>query len=303
MTEFEVSEQEEGGRLDVVVSARSGIGRSEIQRLIREGAVTVDGIPGSKSGRVRQGQKVALREKARNVSATPDAEFEVRFEDDWLAVVSKPAGVVVHPGVGHRSGTLVQVLGRRMPLAPAGGDNRPGVVHRLDKDTSGLLVVAKDDDTHIALVTAMKSRSIVREYVAMVAGSFRMPTGRIDAPIQRSERDPTRMAVSPEGRPAVTEFKVTEELARASLLEVRLQTGRTHQIRVHFAEFGHPVLGDAIYGRTAAGLAGEIGLRRPFLHAARIAFTHPATGEAVDLTEDLPADLERCLGTAREVWS
>jgi 23S rRNA pseudouridine1911/1915/1917 synthase len=210
-----------------------------------------------------------------------------------VLVVDKPAGVVVHPGAGRRGGTLVHGLVGR---ASGGEDpDRPGIVHRLDRDTSGLLVVARSDEAHDLLQALLRRRLIEREYVALVRGRPRSRRGRIEAPIGRDRREPTRMSLDTETpREAVTHFEVVELLARHALLRVRLETGRTHQIRVHLEAVGLPVSGDHVYG-----VPGDLGLARQFLHAARLAFPHPVTGEQVEVESPLPDDLEAALAVAR----
>jgi 23S rRNA pseudouridine1911/1915/1917 synthase len=224
--------------------------------------------------------------------AAEAAPYRVAFEDDHLLVVDKPAGVVVHPARGHWTGTLSQALADRA----AGGDDpwRAGIVHRLDRDTSGLLVVAKSDEVHRALKRLISERALHREYIALVQGHPSARTGTIDAPIGRHRRDRVLMSIDTDDpREARTHFEIERLLPRAALVRVVLDTGRTHQIRVHMAAIGHPVCGDPQYGS-----AGEFGLRRQFLHAARLAFTHPVTGEAVDVRSELPEDLEAALGQA-----
>jgi 23S rRNA pseudouridine1911/1915/1917 synthase len=221
-----------------------------------------------------------------------DPSFSVPFEDDHLLVVDKPAGMVVHPARGHWTGTLAQALAGRA----AGGEDasRPGIVHRLDRDTSGLLVVAKNDAVHRALKAALAARELHREYLAMVDGLPPARTGTVDAPIGRDRRDRLLVSVDTEvPREAVTHFEVVQPLSGAALLRVVLDTGRTHQIRVHMAAIGHPVTGDAAYGGSR-----RFGLERQFLHAARLAFTHPVTGEPVDVESPLPDDLGRALALA-----
>jgi 23S rRNA pseudouridine1911/1915/1917 synthase len=225
-------------------------------------------------------------------SAGESAPYTVAFEDDHLLVVDKPAGVVVHPARGHRTGTLAQALTDRA----AGGDEpwRAGIVHRLDRDTSGLLVVAKSDEVHRALKLMLAERGLRREYIALVQGHPPARTGTIDAPIGRDRRDRVLMSIDTDDpREARTHFEIERLLPRVALIRVVLDTGRTHQIRVHMAAIGHPVCGDPQYGT-----AGEFGLHRQFLHAARLAFTHPVTGEAVDVGSELPADLEAALELA-----
>jgi 23S rRNA pseudouridine1911/1915/1917 synthase len=226
-------------------------------------------------------------------------EVIVRYEDGDLAVVAKPAGLLTHSSPGQKRPTLVEVLASRMSLAPAAGEGRAGIVHRLDKDTSGLLVVAKTDHAYEGLVSSMKAREVHRSYRALVSGTFNLPRGRVDAPIGRSGKNPTMMSVVSSGKPAVTDFEVLEGLGRVSYLKVDLVTGRTHQIRVHLAHIRHPVIGDPIYGRAAESVARSLGLRRPFLHAGEINFKHPLSGAEVLVEEPLPHELEAALDRAR----
>lgn len=218
--------------------------------------------------------------------------LRVVHRDDWLAVVDKPAGLVVHPAPGHRGQTLVSLLG---DLLGGGGDpERPGIVHRLDRDTSGLMLVARTDEAHRALSRAIAAREVRREYLALVEGRPRTRSGTIDAPLGRDHRVPERRAVGGRGaRPAVTRFEVVEALPHDTLVRVRLETGRTHQIRVHFAAIGLPVAGDPRYGHRRHGL------ERQFLHSANLGFEHPGTGESLSFESALPADLETALERAR----
>ena len=220
--------------------------------------------------------------------------LRVAWEDEHLLVVDKPAGVVVHPSAGHRGGTLVHGL---LAHAIAGGEEpeRPGIVHRLDRETSGLLVVARSDDVHRRLQEALRSREITREYLALVRGRPTSRRGRIEAAIGRDRHDATRISLdTATPREAVTEFELVELLREHALLRARLETGRTHQIRVHLAAIDLPVSGDPTYG-----IAGDLGLERQFLHAARLAFDHPVTGERIEVESPLPEDLETALATAR----
>lgn len=292
---IEIGDEHEGSRLDAVVARLSGSSRAVATQLVTAGAVTVDGRIEPKSYRVAAGETVEIGVRpAEPVEAPPLPP--IVHEDDHLLVLDKPAGVVVHPAAGLKEGTLVDaLLASGRPLAARAGVERPGIVHRLDRDVSGLLLVAKTDAAHEALVTAMAERRIRREYRALVAGDPGVDTGKVDAPIGRHPRQRSRMAVTPDGKPAVTWFAVRERFGQTSLLEVRLETGRTHQIRVHLASIGHPVVGDTVYGRDPA-LARRLGLARPFLHAFRLTVPHPATGEELVLSSPLPGDLI----TARE---
>ena len=293
--EIVVSAEHAGERLDVFL-ARSTGSRSAAQRLIEGGAVLVDGRPRPKRHAVAAGERVEVSELPEAPEAEePTAEFAVAWEDEHLLVIDKPAGVVVHPGAGHRSGTLVQALAGRV----AGGDDpdRPGVVHRLDRDTSGLLVLARSDAVHAALQAALRAREIERAYLALVDGRPAARRGTIDAPLGRDRRVRTRMSTdTDDARDAVTHFEVEENLPRATLLRVRLETGRTHQIRVHLEAIGHPVVGDPTYAPESAE---RLGLGRQFLHAARLAFPHPVTGEELELESPLPDDLAAALELAR----
>ena len=257
----------------------------------------VDGAVQAKSRRLNGGELVEfdpLEPEAKELARAP-LTARVVFEDDHLLVVDKPAGLVVHPGPGHRGGTLVQEL---LGHAVAGGDapERPGIVHRLDRDTSGLLVVARSEEAFRRLQQLVRRREVVREYAALVRGRPRSHRGRIEAAVGRDRRDPTRHSLDTDSpREAVTHFVVGEILAHHALLTVRLETGRTHQIRVHLPAIGLPVSGDPIYG-----VRGDLGLTRQFLHAARLTFEHPFTGDPVDVGSPLPADLEAALERARQ---
>jgi 23S rRNA pseudouridine1911/1915/1917 synthase len=294
--ELTASEADAGERLDAFLAPALG-SRARAQRLIEAGAVLVDGAAVPKRHRVAAGELVVVDEDAdRPPPGDPSerADFAVAFEDEHLIVVDKPAGVVVHPARGHWHGTLAQALEGR---AAGGADAfRPGIVHRLDRDTSGLLVVAKSDAVHSALKEALARREITREYLALVEGRPPARSGTIDAPIGRDRRVRTRHSTDTDGaRAAVTHFTLERALPNATLLRVRLETGRTHQIRVHLREIGHPVCGDPEYGT-----AGLYGLQRQFLHAEHLAFTHPVTGAAIDLRSPLPADLTEALERAAE---
>jgi 23S rRNA pseudouridine1911/1915/1917 synthase len=291
--EVVVGEEHAGQRLDVLLADLLG-SRARAQRLIDAGQVLVDGAARPKRHRVATGERIAIdASDPRPLPEPGDAPFEVAFEDEHLLVVDKPAGVVVHPAAGHAGGTLAQALAGRA----AGGDpERPGIVHRLDRDTSGLLVVARSEEVHRALARQLAARRIRREYLALVIGTPPARTGTIDAPVGRDRRDRRRMSTdSDKGRAARTHFELERSLEAHALLRVRLETGRTHQIRVHLQAIGHPVAGDPDYGGM-----GELGLERQFLHAARLAFEHPVTGAGVDVASPLPADLAAALRRAEE---
>jgi 23S rRNA pseudouridine1911/1915/1917 synthase len=275
-----------GTRLDRFLSEPLG-SRARAQALIDAGKVSVDGRPRPKRHALTPGEVIVVApgDPPPPAATEPAVRFTVAFEDDHLLVVDKPAGLVVHPARGHRTGTLAQALSGRA----AGGEDpyRAGIVHRLDRDTSGLLVVAKSDEVHRALKSLLAARGLHREYLALVQGRPPARTGTIDAPIGRHRHDRVLMSIDTnDPRQARTRFEIEQLLARATLLRVVLDTGRTHQIRVHMAAIDHPVCGDPQYGT-----AGEYGLERQFLHAAHLAFTHPVTGEAVDVTSPLPTDL------------
>jgi 23S rRNA pseudouridine1911/1915/1917 synthase len=292
--ELSVPPEAAGIRLDRFLSEPLG-SRAQAQVAIDAGLVTVDGRPRPKRHSVQAGERVVvIPATVSNAAGTAAAAvpYAIAFEDDHLLVVDKPAGVVVHPARGHRTGTLAQALADRA----AGGHEpwRAGIVHRLDRDTSGLLVVAKSDAVHRVLKGLLAARGLHREYVALVQGHPPARTGTIDAPIGRDRRDRVLMSIDTDDpREARTHFEIERLLQRAALVRVVLDTGRTHQIRVHMAAIGHPVCGDPQYGT-----AGELGLRRQFLHAARLAFAHPVTQEAIDVRSELPEDLEAALAQA-----
>jgi 23S rRNA pseudouridine1911/1915/1917 synthase len=293
-----------GRRLDEVVAELAGTSRAQAARWAGDGLVTVDGRPRPKSFRLRGGERLAWTPPPDPPAAGPVAEdrpLAVRYEDDRLLVVAKPAGLVVHPGPGHPTGTLVNaLLGRPGTSLSAGGGaaDRPGIVHRLDKDTSGLLLVAKDDATHLALARDLAAHRVERRYLALAQGRLPAEEGTVDAPVGRHPRDRKRMAVVPTGRPAVTHWRVLETFPAVQLVEATLETGRTHQVRVHLASLRHPLAGDRTYGADPT-LAARLGLTRPFLHAWRLAFAHPGDGTRVELTEPLPADLQGALDRLR----
>jgi len=256
--------------------------------------VLVDGAARGKSHRLTGGEEVSFEPPgpvATELVAEP-MDLRIAYEDEHLLVVDKPAGLVVHPAPGHATGTLVHGL---VGVAGGGEEERPGIVHRLDRDTSGLMVVARTAEAHRRLERLVRRRRLERRYLALVCGRPRSRRGTIEAPIGRDRRDPTRQSLdTATPRDAVTHFEVVELLPQHALLEVRLETGRTHQIRVHLAAIDLPVAGDPVYGRP-----GELGLERQFLHAARLAFPHPMTGDPVETESPLPPDLEAALEVAR----
>jgi 23S rRNA pseudouridine1911/1915/1917 synthase len=291
-----VPDEAAGERLDRFLASLPEVGsRGVAERLLETGTVLVDGRPLDKSRRLSGGEELEFEPPEPEVTTLEPEQMDLRiaYEDEHLMVVDKPAGLVVHPASGHATGTLVQGL---LEHDIAGGDAaRPGIVHRLDRDTSGLMVVACSEEAHARLQKLIRNRALERHYTALVVGRPRSRSGRIEAPIGRDRRDPLRHSLDTDKpREAVTHFEVRELLPRHTLLDVRLETGRTHQIRVHLAAVGLPVAGDAVYGRPR-----ELDLERQFLHAGRLAFPHPFTEERVDVESPLPPDLEAALKRAR----
>lgn len=285
------------GRLDRVVADHLEVPRAEVQRAIAAGRVMVDGRARPKSFLLAGGELVAADVSAGEEIRPEGPPVEVRHEDPFLLVVSKPAGLITHPTTTRRTGTLVnRLLGMDVPLSSAGGPLRRGIVHRLDAGTSGLILVAKDDDTHDALAGMLARHEVERRYLALVRGPVEHDRFAVDAPLARRR---ARIAIERgAGKEAETAFEVRERLARATLLEAAPRTGRTHQIRVHLSAIGHPILGDASYGGGGDD-ASRLRLSRPFLHARRLRFVHPSTGEWVEAEDPLPPDLEEALRRAR----
>ena len=282
-----VPEDLDGERADKVVAVLAGLSRSQARAVVEAGEARRRGMAVAADERLAAGDEleIQIRETTEGSLQPEPVPFEVRYEDPHLLVVDKPAGVVVHPGNGRRRGTLAAGLAHRYPdLLGVGGPVRSGLVHRLDRDTSGLLLVGRDDAVHAALTGALARRQIGRTYLAMVGGVPELPSGTVDAPLDRDPRRPTRRAVIATGRPARTNYRVAAASEDQALLEVSLDTGRTHQIRVHLAAIGHPVVGDPVYGRRIKG-------RRQFLHTARLGFPHPVTATEMEVRSPLPADL------------
>jgi len=303
-------------RLDLyLVDMKRGVSRNTVRRLISKGNITVNGLRVKAHHLVRPGEviEITFPEPEKPSVIPEDIPLDILFEDDALVVVNKPAGMVVHPGAGNYSGTLVNALLYRCDhLSTLGGPLRPGVVHRLDKDTSGLLVVAKTDSAHLNVARQLQFRTVKRRYLAIVWGTFEQPWGRIVAPIARDATDRKRMTVAPiYGREAATNFDVLESFGLCSYLSLELETGRTHQIRVHLAHIDHPVFGDSKYRgrrRRLGGLppkkrvrAAELLqlMKRQALHAAGLAFAHPVTGKKMEFCSDLPDDMASLLATLR----
>ena len=284
-----------GERLDKVIAVLAGISRSAATKLIDGGGVLADGHPVFGRDRLEAGVSISYPEPSQPEGLQPDSgvPFTVRYEDEYLAVVDKPAGIVVHPGAGRETGTLASgVLARWPEIHGVGEPERWGIVHRLDRETSGLLLIAKRDKTHDALQAAIAAREVTRRYYAMVHGRPAMATGTIDAPIGRDPSRATRMVVTAEGRPARTHYTLESAWGdRASLLDISLETGRTHQIRVHLASIGHPVFDDRSYGKGGT----PSGAGRLWLHAHHLELDHPVTGERISVDAPLPAELSESL--------
>lgn len=296
-----------GQRIDKFLSENlKDISRSRIQKLIGGGKVLVAGSPVSKHYRLSEGDVIELTGLSRAMKppgADPeDIDLDIIYEDDHIIIVSKEAGMVTHPAYGNNSHTLVNaLLYHCRDLSRLSGEERAGIVHRLDKDTSGLLIAAKNETVHYKLSMMFKDRLIKKTYTALVEGRFEEDRGKIDLPIGRSRIDRKKMSVSADsGRDSVTRFEVKEEFRQAALLTVRPMTGRTHQIRVHLSYIGHPIIADGTYGtRYSEKLAKKIGLKRQFLHAGGLKFTHPITGEEMEFYDDLPEDLSIPLDNLR----
>ncbi len=289
-----------GERADAALARLSGtLTRSAAQRLLEAGQVTSRGRVLKKNDRLEAGEPLEVELPAPQPLAltAEDIPLDIVYEDGDLIVLNKPKGLVVHPAAGHWSGTLVNALLHhcRDSLSGINGALRPGIVHRIDKDTSGLLVVAKNDFAHQSLAAQLQDHSLAREYVCLVTGGMRADSGTVDAPIGRHPTDRKRMAVVADGRPAVTHWQVLERFSGYTLLKCRLETGRTHQIRVHMAHIGHPIVGDMVYGRKKP----ELGQDTQCLHARAITFRHPRSGETVTLTCPLPPYLEALIHQLR----
>ena len=293
--ELTAATEHAGVRLDAFLSADGALTRSQAARLIAEGRVRVNGKPAAKSARLSGGETVTVDVPQLRETALPpqDIPLDVVYEDDDVIVVNKPTGLVVHPAPGHPDGTLVNALLHHCgdSLSGIGGEKRPGIVHRIDRDTSGLIIAAKNDAAHLALSAQLKDHSLSRTYECLVTGNMKQDSGTVDAPIGRSSADRKKMAVVPTRRRAVTHWEVVARYPGVTHLRCRLETGRTHQIRVHMAYIGHPILGDTVYGakKPVPGLTGQC------LHAAGLRFIHPRTGEPVELHCPLPPEFTAML--------
>ncbi|QLL69880.1 RluA family pseudouridine synthase [Lactobacillus sp. 3B(2020)] len=282
---FKVS-TERGDRLDkVLTKLLPQTSRSQLQRWIENGNVTVDGEVVKPRLKLKIGQMIQVTEpQPQKIDLAPEKiPLEIVYEDQDVVVVNKPQGMVVHPAAGHPNHTLVNALLYHCPLSTINGELRPGIVHRIDKDTSGLLMVAKNDQAHQSLAAQLKAKTTAREYLALVHGVIKEGQGTINAPLGRSPKDRKRQAIVADGRPAVTHFRVVERYNKYTLVACRLETGRTHQIRVHMKSINHPLVGDPLYGprKTITG-------QGQFLHARLLGFTHPITGKRITLTAPLP---------------
>lgn len=307
----QIDAEEAGERLDVFISRWiPDITRSRVQNLLAEGLVLLDGQKVKAGYKLKAGNLVQVTIPAlKELSAEPeDMELQILYEDTDLAIVNKPRGLVVHPAAGHETGTLVNGLLHYFQgnLSGINGVMRPGIVHRIDKDTSGLLVICKSDRAHQGLSELLKDHNIERVYHAIVHGGFQQPEGTIDAPIGRMDSDRKKMCVRADGRRAVTHYRVLEQFHGFSYLEVRLETGRTHQIRVHMKSIGHPLLGDEVYGSSKENTPLEKKLKGKefwpgqILHAKVLGFTHPVTGEYLEFDSELPAYFQTVLSYLRE---
>ena len=295
-----INKEETGKRIDIFAAEKTGITRSQIQKLIEKGSLTVNSGPVSRNYRTKAGDiiEITITEEKTSELIPEAIPLEILYKDEYLAVVNKPSGMVVYPAAGHSRGTMMNaLLYQCKKLANIGGPLRPGVVHRLDKDTSGVMVIALDDRTYYDLTGQFKQRTINRKYIALLYGNLKEDKGEISLSIGRSESDRKKMSTRVKrGKEAVTTWKVIERFHGAVLIEAKLKTGRTHQIRVHFASIGHPVLGDRTYGKkieVEVNSKEKILFPRQMLHAELLGFLHPVTGEYLEFKSPLPEDMEK----------
>ena len=295
MEEFVVKKEESNKRIDAYLAANTNSSRVTIQRLIEEGKITVNNKNIKASYKVQEGDKIIKEdEEIKEISLkAQEIPLEILYEDNDIIVVNKPKGLVVHPANGNPDGTLVNAIMAicKGSLSGIGGEIRPGIVHRLDKDTSGLIIVAKNDKAHINMSEQIKERNVKKTYIALVRGNVPEEEATINMPIGRSTKDRKKMAVTKNGKQAITHFKVLKRYSKYTLLEIKIETGRTHQIRVHMAEIGYPVVGDAVYsnGKNEFGIEGQM------LHAYKLEFMHPITNKHMELTAPLPQYFEEIL--------
>ncbi len=302
---LDVSEGENGERLDRLIASRvPDVSRSYAQTLMKAGDVLVNGEVAKPARRIHTGDRVEVFLPPVEPLEEPSPEYipvPIVYEDDDVIIFDKPPGLVTHPAPGHEHGTLVNAVKAIRPDLPLNSSDRPGVVHRLDKDTSGLIVIAKNERARLHLLRQWQQRDVVKRYIALVYGAIREEEGTVDAPIGRDPNNRKRMAVVAGGRPAVTHFKVRERFRDATLLDVLIETGRTHQIRVHMAFIGHPVVGDELYGKRPF----RVPVPRQFLHAAYLKFQLPGSSRPIEVETPLPPDLQEVLNRLREedVWA
>ncbi len=299
LIELTASAQDAGKRLDAFVAAGSSLSRNAAQRLIEAGDILVNGREAQAKTKLHEGDEITVTPPPPSVTDTvpQDIPIEIVYQDEDIAVINKPKGMVVHPAAGNPDGTLVNAIMYHIKdLSGIGGEIRPGIVHRIDRMTSGLLVIAKNDNAHVFLSDQLKTHAVSRVYYALCEGNFREDSGTVDAPIARHRTDRKKMAVDPNGRSAVTHWRVLERFGDMTLLRVELETGRTHQIRVHMAYIKHPIVGDEVYGhaKNSLGIVGQA------LHAGELRLTHPATGEEMIFTAPLPEEFVNALEKLRK---
>lgn len=305
---FKISNEDKGLRIDkYLINKNLNISRSKIQKLINLGRIKSFGVCISKNYILKGNEVIEIEDinlPSNEYQVKPfDINLKILYEDDYILAVSKEAGIVVHPAPGHFENTLINaIVNYDKRFNGIGGSLRAGVVHRLDKDTSGIILIAKDERTHALLSEEFKERKVKKTYEALVLGSFSESGGIINMPIGRSLKDRKKMGIASYGRESVTEFKIINEFKDCTLIDVYPKTGRTHQIRVHFSFIGHPIIGDKDYGnKESEKIARRLNLDRQFLHAKRIVFTHPITDKEIDLIDELPLDLKNCIDNLQNI--